>query len=92
MKYRIESGDQAVEFPAKDWNGFHSQVFACIQCEGEFHYFIDGEEVTVERALQEGQIRREAVFAKKSQTHKQITVHTGATTLGNTAHKIWVRR
>lgn len=92
MKYQAKYNNQVEKFRATDYCAFGSFVTSCLLAKVPAEYFIDGKQVSAEDALNAVDNEKKAWFDKKSETHKQITVSKGATTLGNTYHRIWVRK
>ena len=91
MKFRIEFGGQSQDYRKNQWGWFRNDVLGCYPV-SEYKFFVDGEQVSKEQALQEVDDVGEEYLNKKLKTHKRVMVCTGVTTLPNNWHEVWVRR
>jgi hypothetical protein len=91
MKYRIELGDQVIEYRANRVHDFHRELFYSSDDEG-YRYFIDGKQVTNSEARAACESAFEAAWNKKAETHKRVRVSTGVTRCDNTFREVWVKK
>lgn len=92
MKYQVKYKDQIEKFNATRYLSFGNFVQSCIDNNLDCQYFIDGNEVSCDDALNEANKKYKDWFDRKNETHKKIHVPTGATRLKNTYQTIWVRK
>ena len=96
MKFKIESksGDYSNQYNATMVSSFLQELLT-IRNQGLTHlgnYFIDNKLVSLDDGIKYANNVLDKKLDKKMETHKQITIHIGATRLNNTAHKIWVKK
>jgi hypothetical protein len=96
MKFKVESksGDYSNGYKKSSASAFLQELLT-IRGQGVSHlgnYFIDDKLVSLDDAVLYANKILDEKLLKKMETHKQITIHVGATTLPCTAHKIWIRK
>ena len=90
MKFRIESADGSKDYRATSPGEFRNDLCSC--AEGEFKFFVDGNQVTIAAAFDAADAQIAAATANKEKTHKRIWVSEGASRAHNTFHPKWVRK
>ena len=88
------NGFRCYEGRPSHWAEFQSELFSIRNngVEGQGRYYVSGKEVTFEEALVATFDAEQAFVDKRNETHRQITVHIGASSCRGTYHKVWVRK
>ena len=95
-KFQItsQSAEPFYSAPASRWAEFRNLLLDMRNAGTEElgRFFVSGKEVSFDAALAAADDAQAAFLAKREQTHRQITVHMGASSCPGTYHKVWVRK
>lgn len=88
------NGERFYEGSASHWAEFRNELFSICGAGvvDQGLYFVAGREVDFPSALTAANEAEEVFLRKRSETHRPIRVHHGASSCNNTFHTVWVRK
>jgi len=94
MKFRIQLGEQVLDYPAIRVHEFLDALCYCQEPAASpfYQFFVNDKEVPFEAAREAGHAILDAKLEKKLKTHKLVRVSVGATALPNTYRDVWIRK